>query len=45
MTAHATTKQFKSNATKAIADTQLTGNLKAVRQLPRAIWVCLFSAC
>lgn len=32
MTAHATTKQFKSNATRAIADTQLTGNLKAVRQ-------------
>lgn len=32
MSAHPTTRDFKSNATRAIADTQLTGNLRSVRQ-------------
>lgn len=32
MSAHPTSRQFKDNASRAIADKQLTGNLKAVRQ-------------
>jgi L-lactate dehydrogenase complex protein LldF len=32
MSSHSTAHSFKANATRAIADTQLTGNLKAVRQ-------------
>lgn len=32
MSAHSTAHDFKANATRAIADKQLTGNLKAVRQ-------------
>lgn len=32
MSVHATTQSFKANATRAMADGQLTGNLKAVRQ-------------
>jgi len=32
VSAHSTAHDFKANASRAIADTQLTGNLKAVRQ-------------
>ena len=31
MSAHPTSRQFKDNASRAIADKQLTGSLKAVR--------------